>query len=120
MKVAAAIHHLRENAERASRGRCAAYVREALEAGEVVIAPHPVSAKDYGPYLRRHGFLSVPPDEPPRAGDVCVIQGCEGHPHGHMAMFDGRAWISDFVQRDIWAGPKYRALRPPMEVFRPG
>ena len=32
----------------------------------------------------------------------------EGHPHGHIAMYSGNHWISDFVQRDMWGGNAYR------------
>ena len=28
--------------------------------------------------------------------------------HGHIAMFTGGEWISDFIQRDMWGGSAYR------------
>lgn len=37
---------------------------------------------------------------------------------GHVAGYDGRNWISDFIQNDYWAGPRYRTERPKNAVFR--
>jgi hypothetical protein len=119
MDVEAALAHLRREAQPQSLGKCARYVRLALQEGGVVIDPHPELAKDYGPYLERYGFSPVQSgNSVSQPGDVCVIQGFEGHPAGHIVMFDGTKWISDFVQRDIWAGPEFRERRPPMQVYR--
>jgi hypothetical protein len=43
----------------ASQHRCAHYVRQALEAGGLNTAGHPVDAKDYGSFLQRSGFNKV-------------------------------------------------------------
>jgi hypothetical protein len=37
---------------------------------------------------------------------------------GHVAGFDGKHWISDFIQRDFWAGQEYRKQRPAYVVYR--
>jgi hypothetical protein len=34
-------------------------------------------------------------------------------------MFNGIQWVSDLMQRDIWAGPGYRKAKPAMQVYRP-
>ncbi len=80
-----------------------------------------MSAKDYGPYLRNNGFSPVPAGGyRPRRGDVVVIQNYPGgNPNGHIAMYDGHQWVSDFTQQDIWAGPGYRQHKPAAQVFRP-
>ena len=53
-------------------------------------------------------------------GDVVVIQNYPGGDvNGHIALYDGTRWVSDFKQRDIWAGPGYRANQPPLQVYRP-
>ena len=51
-------------------------------------------------------------------GDVVVIQGIPGHPHGHMAMYDGSIWISDFRQPDLYPGTAYRVARPSYKIYR--
>lgn len=117
----AAANHLRSHAQARSQGRCAAYTREAVEAGGGgVKLKRAGSAKDYGPSLVGSGFIAM--DFTPiggyQKGDVAVIQPIPGHPHGHMQMFDGSKWISDFVQRDFWPGPSYRSKRPAFTVYR--
>jgi type VI protein secretion system component Hcp len=51
------------------------------------------------------------------------IDGIKGESHkgstaGHVAGYDGKNWISDFVQNDFWAGPAYRKERPHYAVYR--
>ena len=56
----------------------------------------------------------------PQKGDVVVIQSyAGGDPNGHVAMYDGTTWISDFRQRDMWGGPGYREKMPPYVIYRP-
>lgn len=124
--VSAAVHYAFIHARPHSTGHCAKYIRRALERGGVhVISTR--AAKDYGPALEAAGFHEVAdtPDvtEPPQAGDVIVIQGVKGHPYGHMAMFNGRIWISDFKQhpwhhRGFYPGPAYRAAQAPFRIYR--
>ncbi len=177
MNVEKAVKHLRDDAEDASSGRCAKYVRRALQAGGLDLRHHPVSAKDYGPTLLANGFkrhhefrqVGTPhaPDRSdpawtdssshdpgitvlelvaytlealgfrgtvpishatttavteyvPEKGDVAVIQPYSGgDPNGHIAMYDGTQWVSDFAQRDLWGGPGYRKHKPDCVIYRP-
>lgn len=58
----------------------------------------------------RAGFLILGQGETLQEGDVVVIQPCDdGNPAGHMAIYDGTTWYSDFRQRDMWGGPGYRS-----------
>ena len=101
------------------QGRCAKHVRLALEAAGVNTAGHPVSAKDYGPFLKKVGFTTVTPEGyVPQLGDIVVIQRTSKSADGHIEGFDGQTWISDFVQREFWPGPSYRTERPRFEIFR--
>ncbi len=121
MDVAAAVAYLDANAQPAPTGFCAHAVRLALAAGGVVIAPWPGNACEYGPYLIAAGLAQIAtvPQPGPQPGDVVVLQPYPtGNPAGHIAMFDGTQWVSDFKQRDIWAGPGYRAATPPIAIFR--
>lgn len=114
-----AIQHLNANAKKESQGRCAQHVRQAVEAGGVSLSRH-ASAKDYGSSLENVGFCNVRiTADDFVAGDVVVIQPIAGHPHGHMAMYNGRLWISDFVQyRGYYPGPSYRRQQPAVAVYR--
>jgi hypothetical protein len=111
-----AVQYLDVHAQGHSTGHCAQYVREAIERGGLVLQRH-ASAKDYGLSLLNDGFVVVENHEY-KAGDVAIIQPIDGHPHGHMCMFDGEHWVSDFKQRTLYPGEKYRALKPSYTVYR--
>jgi len=121
--IDAAIKHAHDNAKPPfGIQKCAQYTREAIEAGGVIVA-NTRSAKDYGPYLWNAGFVPVTtptpvPTEVLRRGDVVVIEGFPEHPHGHMAIYDGENWVSDFVQRELYPGPRYRNSKPRYQIFR--
>jgi hypothetical protein len=114
--VEAAVQYLDTHASGHSRGRCAEYTRNAIEHGGLVLERHQ-SAKDYGLSLEHDGFVEMMGDDY-RRGDVVVIQPIPGHPHGHMAMFDGEHWVSDFKQRTLYPGESYRAHKPRYVVYR--
>ena len=117
--VNAAVRRLDANAGSSSTGRCAQYVREALEAGGLDTSGHPATAGGYDVFLERKGFERLDPTAVanPQRGDVVVLQDPEGGA-GHIDMYDGSRWVSDFVQRDFWAGPRYRGVAV-YSVFRP-
>ena len=101
------------------QGICAKHVRIALEAAGVNSAGHPVSAKAYGPFLQKVGFAVVTATPYiPQLGDIGVIQGTSKSVHGHIAGYDGTRWVSDFVQKELYPGPSYRAEKPKIEIYR--
>lgn len=113
-----AIDHLNRNARPQSTTNCAKFVRLAIAAGGVQLTPRG-SAKDYGISLLAAGFRQIAEGGWPEYGDVAVIQPIAGHPHGHMAMFNGRYWVSDFVQvNGYYPGQGYRSARPPVTFYR--
>ena len=112
-----AVTYLDRHARSASHGKCAEYVRKAIEAGGVRLQRH-ASAKDYGDSLVAAGFII---QDPPilNAGDVVVIEPITGHSHGHMAMYDGKKWVSDFKQRNgLYPSASYRKLKPAFTIYR--
>jgi hypothetical protein len=85
--------------------------------------PYPATGKHYGPALLRLGFRRITVENPDtfnfQNGDVMVMEPYKaGKPAGHVAGYDGKNWISDFIQRDFWAGPGYRTERPSYAVYR--
>jgi type VI secretion system secreted protein VgrG len=103
------------------QGKCAAFVRMALEAAGLDTSGHPISAKDWGPTLLRIGFFVADNGLTcflPAKGDVVVIQKTSASSDGHMAGYDGTQWISDFVQREMWPGPSYRNEKPAHAFYR--
>jgi hypothetical protein len=120
---------------RGSKGKCATFAREALAEDGIKIADkdHGTSAYSYERTLRmgKYGFDVVadvdpgvdfppPPSQKytPEAGDVVVIQAIPGHPDGHMAMYSGTRWISDFKQERFWPHHDYDMAKPHYVIFR--
>ncbi|MER8447299.1 hypothetical protein NKH52_29380 [Mesorhizobium sp. M1066] len=100
-----------------STGNCARSVREAIESGGVKLIPTGY-AKDYGWSLTNAGFIETNPIMP-ISGDVVVIQPIDGHPAGHMAIYDGREWISDFKQyHGLYPNSAYRRIKPKYKIYR--
>jgi hypothetical protein len=85
----------------------------------MVLARH-LYAKDYGASLRAAGFLSLGQIAAGYlAGDVAIVDAIDGHPSGHMAMFNGVSWVSDFKQQHgLYPGAAYRSKRPRFTIFR--
>jgi hypothetical protein len=115
-----AIEYLDKHALGYSIGHCAQYTRLAIEAGGLTLIHHE-SAKDYGSSLLMVGFVAVAANGSASslAGDVGIVQPIPDSPHGHMAMFDGTHWVSDFIQmHGLYPGPKYRELKPAYTIYR--
>ncbi len=118
---------LRANADPGppGHGKCGEYVRKALQAGGADFGgSYPAKAKSYGPTLEMLGFHEITVDNPDHfgfiKGDVMVMEPYKGSKNnaGHVAGYDGKRWISDFIQRDFWAGHDYRMQRPSYAVYR--
>ena len=125
-----AVNWLNNNAHESwkdAKGQCAAYVRQALEAGGLNTAGHPVPAWQYSTFLPKLGFSPVNNTNYMK-GDIAVMKGYPGAtadpktgiPYGHIQMFNGNQWISDFKQRDFWPGGGYRTNQPALQIFRWG
>ena len=114
--------YLTDNAQPKSQHECARYVRLAIQAGGCPTYFHPASAKEYDTFLPKLGFKSIPlTDYRPVKGDIIVIkppQNQSEHEHGHIAMYNGKKWISDFTQRDMYGGSIYRKKGTEYYLFR--
>ena len=124
-----AVTYLQQNALTKSIGKCARYTTNAINygGGENVKRD---DAYKMGPNLLAGGFYTVNVDfSQAQKGDVAVIQGFlrsqhpdvqlnKDHPWGHMQMFDGRQWISDFKQSGFWPGGDYKKVQPKYTIYR--
>jgi hypothetical protein len=128
------IEHLENNARGKPTGWCARHVRQALEANGIKVEKPDIrpgkdaaQARDYGPKLIDAGFKPVLSDTKPaispdpdklQKGDVTVIQSTSKNEAGHMAMYNGRQWISDYKQPGFWPGDAYKGERPSYVIYR--
>ncbi len=135
--VETAVTYLNNKAKSGSINRCATFVREAIEAGGIKIRiPAPrsgllASACDYGPSLVEQGFKPIENAKliisagiysvsGQTIGDIVVIERIPGkHDDGHIAMYNGQSWVSDFKQAyGIYPGKAYRAAKTPFVLYR--
>jgi hypothetical protein len=115
--------YLTKHAGKSSQSHCAKSVRLALEAGGANTIGHPTPAKEYSATLIRNGFHAITVDDPAKfpflKGDIVVIEPTKhGNPAGHIAGYDGKNWVSDFVQHGFWPGPAYEKEKPSYVVYR--
>ena len=114
----AAVRHLVNNAHQSSTGWCAAYVADALVAGGFRFTRQ-ASAYMYrtNGILKGIGYKEFSKPSSFQKGDITVTDRNKAHPHGHMAMWSGSHWISDFVQRSEYV---YGSYQPKVYYFRYG
>ena len=89
-----------KNAAPRSKTCCAWYVMRALQEGGCPISIYPAWAYEY--VLPLHGFREVgKKNYSPKTGDIVVIERSKKHIWGHIAIFNGKIWVSDFKQRSL-------------------
>lgn len=82
-----------------SIGRCALYVRKALQSAGYKFTPKPSAYQYAHGTLAGAGFTKISnKDYVPQVGDVVVFNRTSRNPHGHIQIYDGRGWVSDFRQ----------------------
>jgi hypothetical protein len=100
--------------------QCAWAVRAGLQAGGLDFEKYPYYSKDYAPFLAGLDFSKIPNDSRPQPGDIMVLQ--PGlNPSGHVQVWDGRRWVSDFMQppnRGQYQGKGYRDIDAPYALYR--
>jgi hypothetical protein len=102
-------------------GKCAAFVRSAVDFALGKAIPRTLSAKNYGKIYESVGFKNIfsfpeqkKEDYKPEIGDISIIQ---YEPHGHICMLTKKGWISDFVQIDMYGG-SIRKKNPNFKIYR--
>ena len=121
LSIEAVVKHLNSNAHETSQGQCAKYVRQAIEAGGIIITPpRPLYAKDYGMKLVELGFQKIDSNGYlPEKGDIVVLQPPKDQSAGHIQIYNGETWVSDFKQSsDIYPGPAYRKEEVAYVIYR--
>lgn len=104
------IKYISQHAEAKSIGKCARYVRTAMEAGGINTNGRPTSAYQYKGYLPTIGFNAIGDihgkskqrdwsNKNAKPGDIAVMDHGQ---HGHICMWNGSKWISDFPQNNMW------------------
>ena len=94
-----AADYARNNANTKSVGECAKYVANALiQAGFSFKRQSSAYMYHTNGVLVNIGFSKISKGNPQK-GDIYVEDKTNTHPHGHIAIYDGNNWVSDFVQK---------------------
>lgn len=89
-------------AQQKSQGRCALYVRRALQAAGYKVTPQPSAYMYADGVLAKAGFRTVSQrNYQPQIGDVVVFNRTPKNPHGHIQVYTQEGWMSDFRQRSM-------------------
>lgn len=86
-------------AHKGSIGRCALYVRKALQAAGYKFTSQASAYMYANGTLAKAGFTKIDHSNyTPQLGDVVVFNRTSKNPHGHIQIYDGKGWVSDFHQ----------------------
>ncbi len=102
----------------ASRSKCALYVRKALQAAGYNVTPQASAYMYNNGEMTKIGFKKIPSaNYQPQIGDVVVFNRTPTNPHGHIQIYTGNQWVSDFKQpRMMIYGDKHRGYT----IYRDG
>jgi len=106
----------RQRAHPSSTGWCAKYVREALNLAGITFA-HPGLACEYHSLntLKNIGFTEIARPASFQKGDIIVFECNAAHDAGHLEIYDGSRWYSDFAQN---SEDVYSSNIPPKHYYR--
>lgn len=103
-----AINYIKQHKSSKSKSMCAWYVMQALRYGGCRYC-YIYPAYAYNKVLPKLGFEEVPiNDYVPQKGDISVLPTNVSSVFGHIAIYDGNCWISDFEQKSIFPGKYYK------------
>ena len=114
-----AAEYVTKNAENKSVGLCAKYVRKAIMAGGIPLYQGG-DAWSYKYLLPLLGFKEIEDVNDKKVGDIVVFQPIVKRYFGHIAMWNGKQWVSDFKQRGIIVHSDYRKDSCEYTIFRKG
>lgn len=112
-----AVDYLTKKALAKSNNVCALYVANALQYGGKFNFPRQPSAYMYhtNGILKQIGFQEIDRPNSFEIGDITVTEKNKFHIHGHIAMWNGKNWISDFRQRTEFV---YAKNQPKVHYYR--
>ena len=114
-----AAEYVTKNAEDKSVGLCAKYVRKAIVAGGIPLYQGG-DAWSYKYLLPMLGFKRIENVNDKKVGDIVVFQPIGKRYFGHIAMWNGSQWVSDFKQRNIIVHSDYRNDSCEFAILRKG
>lgn len=111
--VEKAVEYLNDNALPKSHTCCAWYVMRAMQAGGCPIGIFP--AHSYAQILPFYKFKKIETAKYEK-GDIVVFPAIKNHKWGHIAMWNGKQWVSDFKQKSMFPATGYKNSK--YSIFR--
>ena len=103
-----AVDYITNHAETKSKCSCAGYVMRGMWRGGCPIGLLPAYA--YNKTLPQMGFEEISGEGYlPKKGDISVVPSNDSHPFGHIAVYNGKQWVSDFKQNNMLCSSAYKA-----------
>lgn len=102
------VSYAMSSANKKSQGKCAEYVRKALQHGQSkkLIQGGLGNAKDFMSSLPKVNFNNIGKNNSKASkGDIAVFP-VSGSKYGHVCIFTGSCWVSDFVQNTVQPNSK--------------
>ena len=104
-----AVNYATDNVANQSRCMCAWYTMRALQEGGCPIGIAPAYA--YNKILPQIGFAEVTiANYIPQRGDISVLPSNTYSSFGHIAIYNGKYWISDFKQKSIYPSMSFKTV----------
>ena len=113
----AAARYATEHAEIKSVGMCALYVRKAIMTGGIPLYMGG-DAWCYKYTLPILNFHQVEKKSEREVGDIVVFQPIGGRKYGHIAIWNGKQWVSDFKQRNLIVHSDYLKEGADYTIYR--
>lgn len=113
-----AVAYITSHAGEKSKCCCAGYVMRGLWHGGCPVSLLVLPAYGYAKTLPQMGFKEVPKEGyTPQKGDISVLPNNDKHVFGHIAVYNGTQWVSDFKQNSMLCSKTYRAIGK-YQIFR--
>jgi hypothetical protein len=126
------IDQMNAQAKAQSTANCGHYVRMGLAAAGVELGGYGTPGGGFRPLLTSKGASVVasapggsgnsPENYQPQPGDVAVFEPTGAHISGHIEVWNGSKWVSDFTQNAYTPytnqGVTSRATTPPSTIYR--
>lgn len=112
-----AAEYATERAERRSVGMCALYVRKAIIAGGIPLYVGG-DAWSYKYMLPILNFHQMGKESEREVGDIVVFQPIGGRKFGHIAIWNGIQWVSDFKQLNFIVHSDYLKEGAEYAIYR--
>ncbi len=105
-----AVEYITNHAEPKSTKMCALYVMLGMWYGGCPVSCVALPAYAYEKILPQEGFQEISMNGyVPKKGDISVLPRNSKHVYGHIAVYNGKQWVSDFKQHSLFPSKAYIA-----------